>query len=293
MAYSFKQSDKSFETGLRRIACSQIDKALDELRTLERAEAIHQVRKRCKKLRGLIRLVRPGFPAYSQENAAFRDAARLLSEARDKTAMIEAFDRIAGHFESKLEPGALAPIRRQLEDRRSDLDDEAVDENLTRFRAAMLAARKRAESWAIEGDGADAVEGGVKKTYARAVKAMAEAQDARTGAALHEWRKRVKYHWHHARLLKRAWPLLMEAEAEAADELSDILGDHHDIVVFEEKIETGALKADGAAGDLFRGLLRARRETLEAKAFEKGAALCAEKPKALAQRWIAYWRAND
>ncbi|PQA89187.1 CHAD domain-containing protein [Hyphococcus luteus] len=293
MAYSFKHSDKPFEKGLRRIACSQIDKALEELGTRERAEAIHQVRKRCKKLRGLIRLVRPGFPAYAKENAAFRDAARLLSDARDRTAMIEAFDRIAGHFEDKLEADALAPIRRQLEDRRDDLDDDAVGENLTRFRAAMLAARKRAEGWTIECAGADAVEGGVEKTYARAVKAMAEAEDKRTGEALHDWRKRVKYHWYHARLLKRAWPPLMEAEADAADALSDILGDHHDIVVFEEKIENGALKADGAAGDLFRGLLKARREALEAKAFDMGAALCAEKPKALAKRWIAYWRAGD
>ncbi len=293
MAYSFKHADASFEKGLRRIACSQIDKAVKELATLERAEAIHQARKRCKKLRGLIRLVRPGFSAYSQENAAFRDAARLLSDARDRTAMIEAFDRIAGHFDGELDMSALAPIRRQLEERRENLDDEAVSEALTQFRDAMLAARKRAESWSIDGDGADAVEGGVKKTYARAVKAMENAQDKRSGEALHDWRKRVKYHWYHARLLKRAWPPLMQAEAEAADALSDSLGDHHDLVVFEDEIESGALKAEGAAGELFMGLLKARRDALAAKAFEKGAALCAEKPKALAKRWIAYWRAAD
>ncbi len=292
MAYSFRHSDKSVEAGLRRIARSQLDKMLEELDGLDRGGAVHQGRKRCKKLRGLVRLVRPHFPGYKKENAAFRDAARLLSDARDRAAMIEAFNRIAVHFEDEIDPYALAPIRQQLEERRNDVDEDAVAGRLERFRAAMRAARERAEDWTLECDGPDAFEGGIEKTYARAADAMANARKKRDGDALHEWRKRVKYHWHHARLLKRGRPELMKPEAEAAHNLSDMLGDHHDLVVFQTQIRDGALKADGAEGELFKGLLEARRTALEEKAFATGALVCSEKPENLAKRWAGYWAAG-
>jgi hypothetical protein len=59
MAYRFKHSDASVQDGLHRVALDQIDKAIDECANgkLELHEKAHQLRKRCKKLRGLSRLV--------------------------------------------------------------------------------------------------------------------------------------------------------------------------------------------------------------------------------------------
>ena len=65
-------ADEDVESGIRRVAYEQLDKCLDELDddSLEAHATVHQARKRCKKLRGLVRLVRPalGF-AYSIENS--------------------------------------------------------------------------------------------------------------------------------------------------------------------------------------------------------------------------------
>ncbi|WP_425409646.1 CHAD domain-containing protein [Hyphococcus sp.] len=290
MAYSFKHKG-SIQDGVRRIAASQLDMALEEIDDLPRDEAVHQGRKRCKKLRGLIRIIRPGFADYHDENAALRDAARRLSDIRDRTAMIEAFDRVAGRFENDLEKGALAPVRRALKERKKALDKSDMHEKLECFRNDLIGVRERAADWSVDGSGLDAVEGGVKKTYARAIATMEKAKEYPTGEALHEWRKRVKYHWYHARLLKRAWRPVMEAHIGAADALSDLLGDHHDLVVFEDMLKDGALDAQGEAGELFVGLIKTRRDKLEEQAFKKGAVLCAEKPKALARRWTRYWRA--
>jgi inorganic triphosphatase YgiF len=57
---------KTVQKSVRRIALEQIDKAIREVLddNVNRHEAVHQVRKRCKKLRGLIRLVRPSFQDY-------------------------------------------------------------------------------------------------------------------------------------------------------------------------------------------------------------------------------------
>lgn len=65
MAYALAQDDDTVEAGMRRIAAEQIERAIAEIDDtgLDRHETVHQVRKRCKKVRGLVRLVRPAFSA--------------------------------------------------------------------------------------------------------------------------------------------------------------------------------------------------------------------------------------
>jgi CHAD domain-containing protein len=77
--------NESLADGMPRIVREQLDRAIAELTgdDTDLPEAVHQVRKRCKKIRGLLRLFRGSFSAsYSQENAWFRDLARRLSRAR-------------------------------------------------------------------------------------------------------------------------------------------------------------------------------------------------------------------
>ena len=72
MAYRIQKSDKSLTTALRRISDEQLGRAIAANgRPPEEAdEAIHDIRKRCKKLRGLFRLVRSGFDDYADETRA-------------------------------------------------------------------------------------------------------------------------------------------------------------------------------------------------------------------------------
>src|SRR5262249_59732979 len=65
----------------RRIVRKQIDAALEELTGANkgpRDEAVHEARKSLKRVRAVLRLVRPviGEKAYRRENTCFRDAAR-------------------------------------------------------------------------------------------------------------------------------------------------------------------------------------------------------------------------
>ncbi|MFG0333894.1 MAG: CHAD domain-containing protein, partial [Maioricimonas sp. JB049] len=97
MSYRFEQSE-SIPHGLGRIAVEQIDKAVREIKdhALGRHDVVHQVRKRFKKIRGLVRIVRPALGnQYGPINTWYRDAGRTLSEIRDATTLIETFDRLA------------------------------------------------------------------------------------------------------------------------------------------------------------------------------------------------------
>ncbi len=293
MAYSFKHKDKDLIDGVKRIAASQIDAALEELgdENLSRAELVHQLRKRCKKVRGLIRLVRPGFPAYDEENAVFRDAARRLSFVRDATALIETFDRVSAYFATELAQDAFGEIKSALILQRADIDADKVRSAFESFRQDMMRARSRVEDWTLEKDPEEVMEAGVEKTFKRAVKAMKQADKTRSGEDLHEWRKRVKYHWYHGRLLKRVWPPIMKAHVKEADALSDDLGDHHDLIVFAQILDEENLVESERVAEGFRGLMTARRKKLEQQAFNRCAKLLAETPDNLAGRWTDYWRA--
>lgn len=295
MSYSFDTADPGIEAGFRRIALDQIDRALAESadEDLPIAERIHQVRKRCKKLRGLIRLVRPGFPSYSEENAALRDAARPLSDLRDAAALVETCDRIRSRFADHLAGDAFADLREALTAEARDREAAGdVAGRLARARRDLRAARDRAERWRVEGAGPKIVAGGLRKTYGRAASAMAAAAETPTGERLHEWRKRVKYHWYHLRLLKRIAPMI-EAQIAPAGRLADDLGDHHDLVVMATTLERFADTVDPAALEAFRGLMGERRCRLEASAFHLGRQVIAERPKPLGRRVTAYltaWR---
>lgn len=293
MAYRFKRGDSSVEAGVRRIATEQIGGAIDEIDDdgLELHETVHQVRKRCKKLRGLIRVVRPAFDDYQDENAAFREAARALSYVRDTEALIETYDDLVETYRDQIERRSFASVRRRLTLRKKAIEREHdLDGELASFREEMVEARARARGWRVREDGFGAVVGGLAKTFKRARRAMAQARAEKTDEAFHEWRKRVKYHWYHTRLLERIWRGPMSAHEDAADDLGDLLGDHHDLVVFRATVAADPDAFGGATDvEVLLGLIEQRQTALEPEAFALGARLLAEPAPALTRRWSVCW----
>jgi hypothetical protein len=86
-------ADESVEDGIKRFVSEEIKQAIKEIDNprLKRSEAIHEVRKHCKKIRSVLRLVRPQFEeTYWFENTWFSRygegacrAARRRSHNRD------------------------------------------------------------------------------------------------------------------------------------------------------------------------------------------------------------------
>lgn len=294
MSYHFKASDKSAEAAVRRAALSQIDAAIADIgdAAMEREAVVHEVRKRCKKLRALIRLVRPGFPAFSHENVAFRDMAKALAGVRDQDVLILTADKVSAHYGAKADRSAIAAIRaRLIEDKVTAANGGMLDDRLAAFRQAMTEARGRAEVWTVEGNGFDTFSQGLRDALKRARKAMAEAREDPAPETMHEWRKGVKYHWYHARLLRGIWPGPMEAHVEAAGKLADLLGDHHDLAVLRQALtDRPRHYGDPDAVRQFAQLVAKRERALERTAFKKGVLMLAERPGALAKRWEDYWK---
>lgn len=294
MAYRFSHHDKNVEAGLRRIASQQIEKAIAEIddSDLPQAKTIHQVRKRCKKLRGLIRLVRPVFDAYADENTRIRDAARELSGARDSDVLIETLDKLVAGQEGSVDEAEVAAVRERLLARRPALEPDADPEaQLAGFREEMVAALERTRNWSLSAKGYSAIAGGLEKTYRRGRQALPSARTQPSAENIHEWRKRVKYHGYHTRLLTPIWPALMKARVKEASRLGDLLGDHHDLSIFASILaEDFRIVGNPATQEALVRLVLARQNAIEKEAFGVGARLYAERPDALVKSWRACWR---
>ena len=161
---------------------------------------------------------------------------------------------------------------------------------IDKFRQTMKSSRKRVRRWHVDDDGFDAIEPGVKKYYKGAQRAMIVASNAPSPEAIHEWRKRVKDHWYHSRLLSEIWPRPMKAHCEVADQLGDMLGKHHDLEVFGQKLAADDF-GDRTDQEVLMGLARRRQKTIEEEALSIGARLLAESPGSLMRRWRSYWDA--
>ena len=113
MGYRFLEGE-TVPDGVRRIALEQIDKALELTTAGSKAgenldKAIHDTRVSCKKLRGLLRLVRFELDdeTFKRENLFYRDANRSLSSVRDTAAMVETLDKLIERFADQLAKNAI------------------------------------------------------------------------------------------------------------------------------------------------------------------------------------------
>lgn len=295
MAYRFSRKDDAVQDAVRRITRQQVRAVVRRIDDPEadREVTVHEVRKVSKKLRALLRLVRPVLPDASGENVALRDIARSVSVVRDAATLVGSFDRVVKAYGAQLDRGTLDAIRDRLAQQRdATMAATDVDGLLAACRKDLLALEWRSCDWALDADGTDALQRGLQRTYRRARHAMREAQQTPTPERMHAWRKRCKDHWYHARLFRPVWVRPMQAHAGAAHALGELLGDHHDLTVFLATLahRPGDFGTDADA-EVLAGLTRQLQNVLEAQAFADGARLFAEKPSALAATWCARYRA--
>ncbi len=297
--------DESVVSGVRRIATEELEYATDRLSgSLEseaRDECVHEARKTIKRLRGLIRLVRDelGKDCYRVENDCLREAACRLAPAREAAAAGEALDALLLRFSSEQNASELGTAR----DRMGALQERAIAASLDREAIEQVVGwlgqvRARVADWPLAQDGWGAIVGGLCRIYAQGRGEFEIARANPTVEHLHEWRKRVKYHWFHIRLLLQSWPGPLGALRDELKVLSDLLGDDHDLselalLLLREAGDPPMIDAELAR---LLGLIERRRRELVAEAFAVGARIYAERPQRLVDRLGSYfgaWRSNS
>jgi CHAD domain-containing protein len=279
--------------GIRRIALGRTDDALDQLRGAAGSDAetaVHETRKDLKKVRSLLRLVRDeiGPDTYTRENERYRDAGRLLAGARDAKVKQDTLAALAERYDEVPDNGGRAFAKALREEQR---DGAETGERVERAIAAIEAGREAVAGWPLGGGGWSVLEPGLRRAYRRGRRRFADVRAEGSDEAVHEWRKRVKDHWYHLRLLRNAWQPVMAESADRAHELADLLGDHHDLAVLrDDALARREIFAEGELQPLLDAIAARQEELLEG-ALALGQRVYAEKPSAFARRLEAYWPA--
>jgi CHAD domain-containing protein len=286
---------ETVEDGIKRIVNEEITQAIKEIDNprLKRNETIHEIRKHCKKIRSVLRLVRPQFEkTYQFENAWFRDTAKGLAGLRDAEAVLETYDSLLDKFNDQVDRRAFAPIRRALTFRNKKVTKKTgnLSRKLKDLRARMSKAAGRVPDWKLKVQEYDGIEEGLVATYRRARDAMSAAYNEPSAENFHEWRKQAKYHDNHMRLLRELWKPVMRSLSEETDELSDLLGDDHNLAVLYKTLLKSP-KEYGKKRDIqvLLGLIDRRSAELRMEANTIGARILGEKPKAFGRRFRVYW----
>ena len=294
------QHDEAVAEGITRVSATRAESAIENLRgevDEPLAEAIHEARKDLKKLRSVLRLVREplGDYFYQRDNARFREAGRLLSGTRDAEVKLDTLASLRERFGDRFPERGLAPLANALEDERPALSGEASRDGGAG--SAAIAARQIEDGraaiaeWPLEGDGFELIEDGLKRGYRRGRNRFAEAAEDPTEEHVHEWRKRVKDLWYHLRLVRDARRNPLGKAADRAHELSDLLGDHHDLAVLrDDAVRREDLLASEDLATLQELVEHRQRELLDA-ATGLAKKVYAKKPKSFTSRIGDYWSA--
>jgi CHAD domain-containing protein len=236
-------ADEPVRTGVLRVADILIENAGNRFKHPARdsAEDIHAIRVIIKRLRALLRLLRPVLnkQVFDRENARLRAAAHRLSfareadVARDTLAMLP---RSRGH-----QAGAEKLLNVQLNGNSQAETIQAtnhVETDLEQARRSMHRMR-------ISGAGWGAIEPGLTAVYRKCRKRMRRALRHGEDDAFHKWRIAVKHLYYELQMLRPVWPNHLDALIARLGQLQDKIGADHDLVLLERSL----IRMPGATDD--------------------------------------------
>lgn len=265
---------------LRRKALDLADDAAARLEQLRDDDptTIHEVRRRFKELRAMVRLVGDVLPHGGRlQREWFRNAGRLFAPQRDAKAALECFDRLRERFKEEWTPRQFLKIRRALERHAPPVSDPLM---VRQLRAEMAVERGRIAAWPVDTMQAHDLWRAITRAYRAARRDMRTALSEGTHEAFHAWRRSEKVVWYQAQFFEFLGMAQFEEQIKMLRKLSRVLGDHHDLVVIDDRCRLTP-EAFGSPRYVrrFRGFLARRMRELEEQAESAGGEVFAQRPR--------------
>ena len=287
---------ESVEEGVKRMICEKIDYTIWQLTESPygQEKAVHEARKSCKKIRAVLRLVRDeiGIDIYRRENICYRDASRLLAPVRDSAVLVETLDRLVHRFEEQLVPGSFASVRKNLVEQQQAICKSILNDNnaIEIVIDVLEQARRRTLGLPISNNDYSAMRDGLRRVYRRGRRRLSNAYCDPDVEIFHDWRKRIKYLWNQCRIFELIWPGYLGMFAGRLKEISDCLGDDHDLselrIALSDKPHW--FTSPGERQVLF-ALTEYWNQELRVSARPSGVRIYVESPGAFTKRIGHYW----
>jgi CHAD domain-containing protein len=289
MSLSYPAHRPKLQPALRAVLVGRARLALAEIAAHGADSRVHELRKRSKEVRGLLRLLRGGWDGARDWNARIRAATASLAPARDAQVMLATFDTLTA---TRRAPAEFDELRNLLLDEIAICQQAAVEDAIAEFGTVMRDFAQAADDMRIDGHTPSLVWRNLGRGWAKGQAAHTDATDAGDdAAAFHDWRKRVKQHWYQARFFKPIDRARLRPHIVQVDQLGAVLGDHNDLDVLHLYLRANA-PGSHALERLTPDLVAARRR-LARQALRMGAGLYALPDPApdWAHTWKT-WRAD-
>jgi len=293
MAFSLSP-DRRLSSEVRRIMLHQLEAATTQLASIgdpESDEAIHDARRRVKKVRAVIRLIRPDFDkAFRTVDKDLHDVNRLLAPIADGQGIIGTIDALGQRYRKLLPARVVAAIRAGLVELGTRTDRQAVRDHVLQTSAATLRdERRRVKHWQLRTDGFHTLAPGLEANFRKAREAMLEAQSRPTVHRYLKWRGLVKNHWFHVRLLESHCGHRLVADERRLEALDGLLGEYHNLALLREVLDHHGYVSRAQTARCLRAI-SAYQRLLRQHAQPLGATIYRETPRGFVRRVKHLWK---
>lgn len=293
MSFKLMPQDPLGET-LRNIIEYQVSKMIHGLsdESISKRDGIHEMRRRSKKIRALLRLVQDNISSdvYRQENKCFSALSRTFNDVRDAEVLLETFAKVKEHLGLERK-GCLGEIEEALGKNLNEERHKQLDENqgINGVVMGLQQALSRLNDWEIEGQGWSVLGAGILKTYGQGQVHLSQALALPSMTRIHEWRKKVRYLGFQLKLLQFLHPQVKKKFSQFAA-LGSLLGYHHDLAVLRETLLKNALGLkDSHSTSVLVDHMDMLSRGIEREVFVLGTHLFIKKPEKFEQSIKKYW----
>ena len=293
MAFSLSP-DKRVSSEIRRIMLHQLEAATTELTSIgdpESDDAIHDARRRVKKVRAVIRLIRPDLDkAFRAVDKDLHDVNRLLAPIADGQGVIATLDELARRHHKQLPTRVVASIRAGLIQLGAQTDRQASKDHVLQTSVATLRdERRRVKHWQLRTDGFRTLAPGLEANFRQAREAMLAAQSRPTISRYLKWRGLVKNHWFHVRLLESHCGHRLAADERRLEALDGVLGEYHNLALLREVLVHHGYVSHAETVRCLRAISGYQR-LLRQHAHPLGATIYRETPRDFVRRVKHLWK---
>jgi CHAD domain-containing protein len=288
------KAGQSVSNEVRRIVLRQLDLAASELVSIgdpESDEAVHDARRRVKKIRAIIRLVRPVLDKQYRSDPDLRRVSRMLAPVADGKGVIDTLNELPHHYRKQLPRKTTAAIRSDLIAREKQIDRKAAKDGvLQQAKKTLRLERERVKRWKLSADGFRAIAPGLKDSVRRARTGMVAAWLHPTASNHHSWRRHVKNHWFHVRLLQTRCGNRLQPYQRQLEALDGALGEYHNLVLLHEVLVSDSTLSRKEVARCLR-IVERYQQALRRNAQVLGMRIYDEKPGRFVRRVKHLWDA--
>lgn len=287
------QKHETLTNGLLRVFDDLTDSATDgtDQPSQNGADRIHKIRTTIKRLRALLRLIRPAIhPSFfNRENARLRSAARLLSFARDREVARATLETLP--VSKQRDKEAVRSVLSSVEGRGEPETD--ADQQMAEVRQRLEQTRHNFHRLKLHGTEQEILEEGLRTVYRQGRTRMKNAIGQPQDNTFHRWRVRAKNLYYELQFLESVWPKRLHRMVSRLSKLQDRIGLDHDIAVLRTRLKKNP-KAYGSKETIQRVVARLDNQTrkLRHAAVPLGRKIWRQKPRRFARKVVRHWVRN-